>query len=50
VVSKGYLPKRQELTAAGPIAVKVHKVRDRSGSGVKLNSSIEPPYVRQRLV
>ena len=35
VVRNGYLPEREVLTAAGPIAVKVPKVRDRSGSGVK---------------
>jgi putative transposase len=34
VVRNGYLPEREVLTAAGPIAVKVPKVRDRSGSGV----------------
>src|SRR5260370_351330 len=47
VVHNGYLPEREVLTAAGPIAVKVPKVRDRSGSGVKFNSSIVPPYVRK---
>ena len=35
VVRNGYLPEREVLTGAGPIAVKVPKVRDRSGSGVK---------------
>lgn len=47
VVRNGYLPEREVLTAAGPIAVKVPKVRDRSGSGVKFNSTIVPPYVRK---
>jgi len=47
VVRNGYLPERAVLTAAGPIPVKVPKVRDRSGSGVKFNSSIVPPYVRE---
>ena len=47
VVRNGYLPEREVLTAAGPILVKVPKVRDRSGSGVKFNSSIVPPYVRK---
>jgi Transposase, Mutator family len=46
VVRNGYLPEREVLTAAGPIPVKVPKVSDRSGSGVKFNSSIVPPYVR----
>jgi transposase-like protein len=47
VVRNGYLPEREVLTAAGPIQAKVPKVRDRSGSGVKINSSIVPPYVRK---
>ncbi|KAI3610296.1 Transposase, wcw_0483 family (plasmid) [Cupriavidus necator H850] len=47
VVRKGYLPEREVLTGVGPIAVKVPKVRDRSGSGVKFNSAIVPPYVRK---
>lgn len=47
VVRNGYLPEREVLTAAGPITVKVPKVRDRSGSGVKFNSTIVPPYVRK---
>jgi len=48
VVRNGYLPEREVLTGAGPVAVKVPKVRDRSGSGVKFNSVIVPPYVRNR--
>lgn len=47
VVRNGYLPEREVLTAAGPVAVKVPKVRDRSGTGVKFNSAIVPPYVRK---
>lgn len=47
VVRNGYLPERDVLTAAGPIAVKVPKVRDRSGAGIKFNSAIVPPYVRK---
>ncbi len=47
VVRNGFLPEREVLTAAGPIAVKVPKVRDRSGSGIKFNSSIVPPYIRK---
>ena len=39
VVRNGYLPEREVLTAAGPVTVKVPKVRDRSGSGVKFNSA-----------
>lgn len=47
VVRNGYLPEREVLTAAGPVAVQVPKVRDRSGAGVKFNSSVVPPYVRK---
>ena len=43
----GYLPERDVLTGAVPIAVKVPKVRDRSGSGIKFNSTIVPPYIRK---
>jgi len=47
VVRNGYLPEREVLTGAGAVVVKVPKVRDRSGSGVKFNSAIVPPYVRK---
>jgi transposase-like protein len=47
VVRNGYLPEREVLTAIGPVAVQVPKVRDRSGSGVKFNSVLVPPYVRR---
>ena len=47
VVRNGYLPERDVLTATGPIAVKMPKVPDRSGAGVKFNSAIVPLYVRK---
>lgn len=47
VVRNGYLPERKVLTAVGPVAVQVPKVRDRSGTGVKFNSALVPPYVRR---
>ncbi|TAK64415.1 IS256 family transposase [Methylobacter sp.] len=47
VVRNGYLPEREVLTGLGSITVKVPKVRDRSGAGVKFNSAIVPPYVRK---
>jgi len=47
VVRNGHLPEREVLTALGPVAVRVPKVRDRSGSGVKFNSALVPPYVRK---
>jgi transposase-like protein len=47
VVRNGYLPEREIVTAVGPVSVQVPKVRDRSGSGIKFNSAIVPPYVRK---
>jgi putative transposase len=47
VVRNGYLPPRQILTPVGPVDVRVPKVRDRSGAGVKFNSALVPPYVRR---
>lgn len=47
VVRNGYLPEREVMTTVGPITVKVPKVRDRSGHGIKFNSALVPPYVRK---
>ena len=47
VVRNGYLPEREILTGLGAVSVRVPKVRDRSGSGVKFNSALVPPYVRK---
>jgi len=47
VVRNGYLPERQVLTGIGPVAVKVPKIRDRSGEGVVFHSTLVPPYVRK---
>ena len=47
VIRNGYLPEREIVTAIGPVTVQVPKVRDRSGSGVKFNSNIVPPYIRK---
>ena len=47
VVRNGYLPERQVLTAVGPVDVRIPKVRDRSGGGVKFNSALVPPFVRR---
>src|SRR5208283_2208138 len=47
VVRNGYQPERDVLTAAGPVTVKMPKVRDRSGSGIKFNSALVPPFVRR---
>jgi putative transposase len=47
VVRNGYLPERSIQTGLGDIAVKVPKVRNRSGSGIKFNSSLVPPYLKR---
>jgi transposase-like protein len=47
VVRNGYLPARNILTAIGNVEVRVPKVRDRSGGGVKFHSALVPPYVRR---
>jgi len=47
VVRNGYLPERSIQTGLGDIAVKVPKVRDRSCSGIKFNSSLVPPYLKR---
>ncbi|WP_031432313.1 IS256 family transposase [Methylomarinum vadi] len=47
VVRNGYLPERSIQTGLGDIEVKVPKVRDRSGSGIKFNSRLVPPYLKR---
>ncbi len=47
VVRNGYLPERVVLTGIGPIAVKVPRVRDRTGGGARFESSLVPAYVRR---
>jgi len=47
VVRNGYLPEREIVTGVGTVPVKIPKVRDRSGGGIKINSSLVPPYVRK---
>lgn len=47
VVRNGYLPAREILTPVGAVEVRVPKVRDRSGRGVRFNSALVPPYVRR---
>ena len=47
VVRNGYLPERTVQTGLGDIPVKVPKVRDRSGQGVKFNSRLVPPYLKR---
>ena len=47
VVRNGYLPERSIQTGLGEVPVKVPKVRDRSGGGIKFNSKRVPPYLKR---
>ena len=47
VVRNGYLPERTVQTGLGDVEVKVPKVRDRSGSGIRFNSTLLPPYLKR---
>jgi len=47
VVRNGYLPERRVQTGIGEVAVRVPKVRDRSGRGARFNSSLLPPYLKR---
>ncbi len=47
VVRNGHLPERTIQSGLGDIAVKVPKVRDRSGQRIKFNSTLVPPYLKR---
>ncbi len=47
VVCNGHLPERHLQTGFGDITVKVPKIRDRTGSGIKFNSTLVPPYLKR---
>ena len=47
VVRNGHLPERSIQTGIGDVEVKVPKVRDRSGQGIKFNSKLVPPYLNR---
>lgn len=47
VIRNGYLPERTLKTGIGAVVVKVPKVRDRSGTGIKFNSELLPPYLKR---
>lgn len=47
VVRNGYLPERTIQTGLGDIPVKIPKTRDRTGSGLKFNSALIPPYLKR---
>jgi putative transposase len=47
VVRNGYLPSRTIQTGIGEVEIKVPKIRDRGGEGIKFNSSLLPPYLKR---
>lgn len=47
IVRNGHLPERTIQTGLGDIGVKVPKVRDRTGQGIKFNSKLVPPYLKR---
>ncbi len=47
VVRNGYLPERTIQTGIGDVAIKVPKVRERSGSGINFTSALLPPYLKR---
>ena len=47
IVRNGYLPERTIVTGVGEVEIQVPKVRDRSGSGIKFNSTLLPPYLKR---
>ncbi len=47
VIRNGYLPERKIQTGMGAVEVKIPKVRDPSGQGIKLNSKLIPPYLKR---
>lgn len=47
IVRNGYLPEREIQTGIGPVTVRIPKIRDKSGQGIKFNSTLLPPYLRK---
>lgn len=47
IIRNGYLPERTVQTGLGAVEIKIPKVRDRSGSGIKFNSNLIPPYLKR---
>jgi putative transposase len=47
IVRNGYLPERTIMTGVGEVEIQVPKIRDRSGSGIKFNSSLLPLYLKR---
>lgn len=47
LVRNGYQPQREVATGIGNVKVKLPKIRDRKGSGIKFHSLLVPPYMRR---
>jgi putative transposase len=47
IVRNGYLPEREIQTGIGPVKIRIPKIRDKSGQGIKFNSTLLPPYLRK---
>jgi transposase-like protein len=47
VVRNGFMPEREIQTGIGHLKVKMPRLRDKSGSGIRFTSSILPPYLRR---
>ena len=47
IVRNGSLPERDVQTGIGAVQVKVPRVRDRSGAGIRLHSALLPPSIRR---
>ncbi len=47
IVRNGHLPERTIQTGMGDIPVKIPKIRDKTGSGIKFNSKLVPPYLKR---
>jgi putative transposase len=47
IVRNGYLPERDVQTGIGAVRVRVPRVRDRSGTGIRFHSALLPPSIRR---
>src|SRR5215475_12379801 len=47
IVRNGSLPERDVQTGIGAVRVKVPRVRDRSGAGIRFHAALLPPYIRR---
>jgi len=47
VARNGYLPEREIQTGIGPVTIRVPKIRNKTGHGIKFNSTLLPPYLKK---